>query len=92
MSPVFMDIIKDLRTKLELVQTIRDQNYKCPEENNLAMLSEGVGMLGWVMVKPKPDEHVNDILGGAQMYGNRVLTRWKSEYVRYLWPKIITTA
>ena len=66
---------------MEAVNNVREQNRKTPQENQLAMVAEGISMLAWVTMRPNPEKHVADVLGGAQLYGNRVLTAFKDKFV-----------
>lgn len=76
-----MEILKDLQHGMETVNNVRDNHRKVPEENHLSMLADGVSVLAWVTVKPGPDKYIGEILGGAQFYGNKVLTAYKEKYV-----------
>ena len=78
-STIFHDILKDLQNGIEKVNAIRDNNRKCPEESHLSVLADGVNILAWVTVKDKPDDFVEQVLGGARMYGNRILTTYKDK-------------
>ena len=66
-------------TEFEDVNSVRDRNRKCPEEHHLSMLADGVSVIAWVTYKHKPDEYVAEVLGGARMYGNRVLSAHKDK-------------
>lgn len=69
--------MSELQEGIGKVNEIRDKNRKCPQENQLAFLGEGVGVVGWVTYRPKPQDYIGDILGGAQLYGNRILKDFK---------------
>lgn len=77
-----MEILKDLQQGMEAVNNVRESNRKVPQENHLAMLADGVGTLGWVAIKPGPDKYIGEVLGGAQFYGNKIMTTFKGQYVR----------
>lgn len=74
-----MEILKDLQHGIETVNNVRENNRKCPQENHLAMVADGVGMLAWVTIKPAPDKYVSEVLGGAQFFGNKILTAYKEK-------------
>lgn len=76
-SEVYRDILKPLGMGIEETVKVRDTNRGSPQSNQLNMLAEGAGVLAWVQIKPRPDEYVGELLGGAQMYGNRILKEFK---------------
>lgn len=78
-----MDIFKDLIQGQEKVNGVREKNRKSPQDNHLAMLSDGVSVLFWVVQPNKPDDYVGEVLGGARMYGNRLLTQFKDKCVSF---------
>ncbi len=76
--PTWMDILQDLQKAMQEVEEVKT---KCREQslrNPITMVANGVGALGWVTLDQdqgqKPHEQILDLLGGAQMYGNKVLT------------------
>lgn len=77
----YITILTPLRESMQRVDKFRDDNRKCPQEDHMAMLADGVSAMGWVTWTPKPEDYVADVLGGAKMYGNRVLTKYKGQYV-----------
>ena len=48
---------------------------------HLSAVSEGVSVLGWITVEPKPADYVTEMLGTAQFYGNRVIKEYKEKPV-----------
>jgi adenylyl cyclase-associated protein len=79
-DPVFMQLIKPLQESIEAVSNIRDANRGSTVFNQLSAVSESIGVLAWVTVDPKPHKHVEESLGSAQFYGNRVLKEFKDKY------------
>lgn len=61
------------------VSDIRDSNRGGPLFNHLSAVSESIGVLAWVTVDPKPHKHVEESLGSAQYWGNRVLKEYKEK-------------
>lgn len=80
-SPVFMEVFKNLMEGSEKVGAVREWNRKTPQDNHLAMVSDGSAVVFWLVQPAKPDEYVGEVLGGARTYGNRILTEHKSKYV-----------
>lgn len=76
-----MEILKDLQHGIETVNNVRENHRKVPEENHLSLLADGVAMLAWVTIKPNPSNYIAEVLGGAQFYGNKILTLNKDKYV-----------
>jgi len=73
----FNDLLKDLQHDMGVVGDIRDSNRASKMKEHLAMVGEGIGALQWLLMEGKPADFVAEILGGSQMYGNRVLKAWK---------------
>lgn len=73
----FNDLLKDLQQHMGAVGDIRDSHRASPMKEHLAMVGEGIGALQWLLMDGKPADFVGEILGGAQMYGNRVLKAYK---------------
>jgi adenylyl cyclase-associated protein len=80
-TPEYMEMLKDLQATIGAVNDIRVANRGSPLENHLMTVSEGIVMLGWVTVTPKPAGFVTEALNAAQFYGNRVSKEYKDKYV-----------
>lgn len=81
-SQTFMDLLKDLQQDLGTAGDIKDSNRGSPMKEHLAMVAEGISTLQWlVMDAGKPADVVGEMIGGAEMYGNRVLKTYKEGYV-----------
>lgn len=74
-----MEILKDLQSTMGAVNDIREANRGSPFFNHLTTVSEGIAMLGWITIDPKPADYVTDTLGSAQYNGNRVLREYKDK-------------
>jgi len=73
-SPAFQDLVRDLQREMAVVGDIKDANRAGGAvRDQLAMVGEGMGALQWVVFDGKPAEYVGEVLGGVQMFGNRVL-------------------
>lgn len=79
-SPAFADLIQDLQQEMSTVGDIKDANRTSPFKDHLAMVAEGMGALQWVVFDGKPSEYVAEVIGGVQMFGNRVLKEYKEKY------------
>ncbi|KAI4753756.1 hypothetical protein E4T52_09588 [Aureobasidium sp. EXF-3400] len=78
-SPAFSELIKDLQQEMGTVTEIKDSNRASPFKDHLNMVAEGMGGLQWVVFEGKPADYVAEILGGVQMFGNRVLKEYKDK-------------
>lgn len=78
-SPIFMELLKPLQESISAVSDIRDANRGSAVFNQLSAVSESIGVLAWVTVDPKPHKHVEESLGSAQYWGNRVLKEYKDK-------------
>ena len=77
-----MDLLSDLQQDMGAVGDIRDSNRASPMKEHLAMVGEGTGALQWLIMDGKPADYVGEVIGGAQLYGNRVLKEYKEGCVR----------
>ncbi|KAK0934629.1 suppressor of rasval19 [Friedmanniomyces endolithicus] len=75
----FSVLLKDLQHDLGSVGDIKDSNRGSPVKEHLAMVAEGTGALQWLLMEGKLADYVAETIGGAQMYGNRVLTKYKEK-------------
>lgn len=76
-SKTFMDLLKDLQQDLGTAGDIKDSNRGSPVKEHLAMVAEGIATLQWLVMDGKPGDVVAEMIGGAEMYGNRVLKAHK---------------
>ena len=73
-SAVYMEILKELQSMMGAVNDIREANRGSPLFTHLTTVSEGIAVLGWITIDPKPFDYVSEMLGSAQFYGNRIIT------------------
>ncbi|KAF2842599.1 adenylyl cyclase-associated protein-like protein [Patellaria atrata CBS 101060] len=78
-SPVFLELLKDLQDGILKVEEIRQTNRHSPMKNHLAMAADGIDALRWIIIDAKPAVYVEELFGGAQMYGNNVLKEYKEK-------------
>ena len=78
-SPVYMEILKDLQATMGAVNDIREANRGSPLFIHLTTVSEGIAVLAWITIDPKPADYVAEILGSAQYHGNRVIKEYKEK-------------
>ncbi|KAK3711352.1 suppressor of rasval19 [Vermiconidia calcicola] len=86
-SKAFMDLLSDLQQDMGSVGDIRDSHRASPMKEHLAMVGEGITALQWLVMDGKPADYVGEVIGGAQMYGNRVLKEHKEgdqSHVKYV--------
>ena len=83
-----MELLKDLQANIEKTDEFKQSNREAALKDPLALVADGVGSLGWV-VAPKPHEYINDLFGGAQMYGNNVLKEYRDKYAPCNFPLLV---
>ncbi|KAK6435600.1 suppressor of rasval19 [Oleoguttula sp. CCFEE 5521] len=86
-SATFPELLEDLQHDMGTVGDIRDSNRASPVKEHLAMVGEGISALQWLLMDGKPADYIGEVLGGAQMYGNRVLKAFKEsdqKHVKYV--------
>lgn len=78
-----MELLKDLQASMEKTDDFKQQNREGALKDPLTMVADGVGCLGWITINPgssmKPHEHIKELFGGAQMYGNKVLKEYRDK-------------
>lgn len=65
------------------VNDIREANRASPLFTHLTTVSEGIAVLGWITIEPKPIDYVSEILSVAQYHGNRIIKEYKEKSVQF---------
>ncbi|KAF8859488.1 hypothetical protein BDZ45DRAFT_357966 [Acephala macrosclerotiorum] len=78
-SPVFMQLLKPFNQLISTVTELREANRGSPMFNQLSAVSESISVLAWVTADTKPHKVVEENLGSAQYWGNRVLKEYKEK-------------
>ncbi|KAK0645593.1 putative adenylyl cyclase-associated protein [Cercophora newfieldiana] len=76
---VYQDLLKPINEALMAVTNIKDAHRDSPDFNALSAISEGFMVSAWVTVDARPYKHVEEYLGSAQFFGNRVLKEYKDK-------------
>ena len=76
---VFQDLLKPISESISRVGSIKDANRQSEFYNHLSTVAEGALVLAWVTVDNRPWKHVEESLGSAQFFGNRVLKEFKEK-------------
>ncbi|KAH9897219.1 adenylate cyclase associated N terminal-domain-containing protein [Xylariomycetidae sp. FL2044] len=76
---VYQDLLKPINEALMAVGSIKESNRGSPVFSQLSAVSEGIMVLAWVTVDNRPFKHVEESLGSAQFFGNRVLKEYKDK-------------
>ena len=79
-DPLPPELMTDLHKSSDMINNIRESNRASPYFNHLSAIAEGIVALGWFF-EPKPADFVNEMIGGIQYYGNKVLKEYKEKYV-----------
>lgn len=80
-SPIYMEILKELQAMMGAVNDIREANRASPLFTHLTTVSEGIAVLGWITIDPKPAQYVSEVLSSSQFYGNRVIKEYKERSI-----------
>jgi len=80
-SQEYMEVYKDLQTKMIAVGDIREKNRGSTFKDHLALVADGIQALGWIVLDNKPAEQAAELFGGAQMWGNKLLQAHKNKCV-----------
>ncbi|KAI0099927.1 adenylate cyclase associated N terminal-domain-containing protein [Nemania sp. FL0031] len=76
---VYQELLKPINEALMAVGSIKESNRGSPVFTQLCAVAEGIMVLAWVTVDNKPFKHVEESLGSAQFFGNRVLSENKEK-------------
>lgn len=76
---VYQDLLKPINEALMAASAIKDANRGTPDFNQLSAVSEGIMVLAWVTMASRPSKQVEESLGAAQFFGNRVLKEYKDK-------------
>ncbi|KFY91033.1 hypothetical protein V500_04829 [Pseudogymnoascus sp. VKM F-4518 (FW-2643)] len=75
----YMELLKPLQQEIRTVIDVKDANRGSELSNQLSAVAESIGVIAWVTLDNKPFKHVDDSLGSAQYFGNRVLKEFKEK-------------
>ncbi|KAF2861661.1 hypothetical protein K470DRAFT_245165 [Piedraia hortae CBS 480.64] len=85
-------LVHDLQSAMGEVEQIRSDARSAKEwANHLSMVAEGLAALQWLFVDTKPSDFIGEIIGGSQMYGNRVLMAVKNDTQKSAQAELVTT-
>lgn len=77
--PVYQDLLKPINGALMAVVDLKEANRGDAVFSQLSAVAEGIMVLAWVTVENRPWKHVEESLGSAQFFGNRVLKDFKDK-------------
>ncbi|KAJ5937960.1 hypothetical protein N7454_004302 [Penicillium verhagenii] len=72
------ELMTDLHRAVDNINNIRESNRASPLFNHLSAVAEGIVALGWLF-ESKPAEFVDEMIGGIEYYGNKVLKEYKEK-------------
>ncbi|KAK7423797.1 suppressor of rasval19 [Neonectria magnoliae] len=76
---VYQELLKPINEALMAVTDLKDKNRPDPMYTQLSTVADGIMVLAWVTVDSRPYKHVEECLGSAQFFGNRVLKEQKDK-------------
>lgn len=78
-SKLFMDLLSGMQVEMTKVTNIRENHRGSPFLNQLSTVGEGIPSLAWVTYDTKPTKFINEMIGAARFYGDRVLREHKEK-------------
>ncbi|OAA69070.1 adenylyl cyclase-associated protein [Cordyceps fumosorosea ARSEF 2679] len=76
---LYQDLLKPINDALMAVTELKEANRSDPMYTQLSAVADGIMVLAWVTVSHKPFTHVEEFLGSAQFFGNRVIKEYKDK-------------
>jgi adenylyl cyclase-associated protein len=74
-----MALVSDFQHAMTEASDIHNTGRAGEFKDSLAMVSEGAGAFQWLLIDEKPGDFLGNIIGGAQLFGNKVLSANKKE-------------
>ena len=75
----FMQLFEPMQSEAGKVMEIKDKNRGHELFNQLSAVADSIGVVAWVTFDNKPFKHVEESLGSAKYYGNRVLKEYREK-------------
>lgn len=72
------ELMTELHKASDTINNLRESNRASPLFNHLSAVAEGIVALGWFF-ESKPADFVNEMQGGIEYYGNKVLKEYKEK-------------
>ncbi|KAJ4165383.1 hypothetical protein LMH87_007017 [Akanthomyces muscarius] len=76
---LYQDLLKPINDSLMAVTELKEANRSDAMYTQLSAVADGIMVLAWVTVSHKPFTHVEEFLGSAQFFGNRVIKEHKDK-------------
>lgn len=83
-SPEFAELLKPLQKAAAEVVNIKEASRGDSTFNHLSAVADSIGVISWVMIEHKPYAHVDESLGSAKYYGNRVQKEFKEKNPKHI--------
>lgn len=82
----FQTILQPMNEAAMAAIEIKESSRGDKSYNHLSAVADGIMILGWIGVENRPYKHVDEFLGSAQFFGNKVTKEFRDKYViPYLW-------
>ncbi|PFH55415.1 hypothetical protein XA68_18371 [Ophiocordyceps unilateralis] len=82
---VYQQLLKPINEVLVSVTELKESKRLDPMLPQLSVVADGIMMLAWVTVDNRPYKHIDECLGSAQFFGNRVLKERKEDPKQVEW-------
>ncbi len=77
--PILATLLQPITDVAMAVVEITDSNRGHELSNHLSAVADGIMILGWVTLDLRPFRQVDETLGSAQFFGNKVLKEYKEK-------------
>ncbi|KOS21490.1 Adenylyl cyclase-associated protein [Escovopsis weberi] len=75
----YESLLEPMSDAVRAASELKDANRQDPQYNHLASVADGLIMFGWITIDDRPFAYVEDALGSAQFFGNKVLKDHKNK-------------
>jgi adenylyl cyclase-associated protein len=75
----FFTVIKPMQEACGEVGSIKEANRGKPTYDHLSTVAESIEVIGWFGSEAKPHKQIEEGVGSAQYWGNRILKKYKTE-------------
>ncbi|RCI10915.1 hypothetical protein L249_5421 [Ophiocordyceps polyrhachis-furcata BCC 54312] len=82
---VCLQLLMPINDVLISVTELKESNRSDPMLSHLSAVADGIMMLAWVTIENRPYKHVDECLGSAQFFGNRLLRERKEDPKQVEW-------
>lgn len=75
----FQKLLLPMNEAVMAVIETKDSSRGDPSFNHLSAVADGIMVLGWIGIENRPFKHIDECLGSAQFFGNKVTKEFKDK-------------